>query len=618
MDPRFLERDEVEVELEIRGIKVSSPQAIDILFDIIEQEVSGLRMLPQSLHSKFRTVGSEISELEWKLASIIFNKGDVQELAKCHARLLHIYGRLVRLEPKSGGHKSVGVLRDEVRERLSVCSNLLKDQIGENMDVTMGENIDAEANRQAQGTTKELQAGIGDSASNVTTGSTKEDPAFSTTAAASNGAIPKASSIDVAPIPYPVQVKPVSALMATPTVSSLLAAKVAEPSPQVRPAASVLNPNIPLAVPQSNLPSFGISQPQALPPQAPNNVQPPSLYQQANVSQGWTMGKWPLRFSGGSKDLPADEFIFRAETLARLSNLPQAALTLGLHQLLTGAASSWYWVFLRTQPNATWADTRRAIINAFQINQSDAAIRRQIMDRLQRPGERFMEYQLAIQELELRLANRMSEAELLETLRRNLLPHIQDRLLFVPIYSVYDLQSRVHQVEELAQRQLEVQHLRRPAPRIHEIIANPALADESGIASCYSQNFTVPPPPMGVSDWRSNPFAEQMGHVDINHQFDEQQAYISAIGAAADRNQYILCWNCDEMGHTFMDCAAQRSIFCYGCGAKNVVRPQCAKCSVRALQGNGRGSVRPFGTSLLHPRPSLHQSHRPDFLRRPQ
>lgn len=325
------------------------------------------------------------------------------------------------------------------------------------------------------------------------------------------------------------------------------------------------------------------------------------------------MSKWPLRFGGGPKDLPVMEFIFRTETLARLSGLPQAALTLGLHQILAGSAASWYWIFIRNNPNATWAQTRTAIIRAFQTSVSDAAIRRLIMDRLQRPSERFMEFLLSIQELEARLVTRMDEPELLDTLRRNMLPHIQDKLLFIPIHSVYDLQSRVNQVEELAQQQLEVLPLRRPVPRIHEIATNPSLCD-----SFHSNHhFMVPPPPFGMVDLRPNPFAEQEFHPDQSYQQVDQSNYLCAIGSAQDRNR-LACWNCDEVGHTYMDCASQRTIFCYGCGAKNVIRPQCPKCSIRALQGNGRGSVRPVGNPHGLARPSGHPPHTTDILRRPQ
>lgn len=54
-----------------------------------------------------------------------------------------------------------------------------------------------------------------------------------------------------------------------------------------------------------------------------------------------------------------------------------------------------------------------------------------------------------------------------------------------------------------------------------------------------------------------------------------------------NRQTELICWNCDEAGHSYQDCeVATRNIFCYSCGAKNVYRPQCLRC---ALNSNRRG-----------------------------
>lgn len=609
MDPRLLEQDEVEVELDIRGLNVAEPNAIENLVGIIDDELGKTRTVPAGLHSSFRTVGSEVSELQWKLASIVVSKGDIEELSRGHARLLHLYGRVVRLEPHSGGHKGLGRLKVEIGDRLTSFVNLLAAQLATTPpDVDSG-NLNAET-KQGDGTiSKDGSDGKASGAWGGHHNLLSEDTT-------SKGAIPKVIDITSPSVHTKIVSKPLETLLrplTSPTKIQLhFPSSVANPG---RYDGQTLGSSSYVQFPQTTSHSthnLGTHVPQ------PNysDFQQRSSPQYLNVSQGWSMSKWPLRFSGGPKDLPIDEFIFRTETLARLSNLPQTALTLGLHQLLTGSASSWYWVFLRNQPNATWAQTRTSIICAFQSNESDAAIRRQIMDRLQRPGERYMEFQLAVQELEVRLATRMGEVELMETLRRNLLPHIQDRLLFVPIHSIYELQARVHQVEEHSQRQLEVQHLRRPTHRIHEITANPPLDNFTPNYTPISfPNLSYPPPPWCGADVRSNPFAAQIIPPESKLQWEENQANLCALGAVEDRNQFVVCWNCDEMGHTFIDCEAPRIIFCYGCGMKNFVRPQCPKCSFRAVQGNGRGSVRPTATSQAQPRLGGQQSSQLQLLR---
>lgn len=203
-----------------------------------------------------------------------------------------------------------------------------------------------------------------------------------------------------------------------------------------------------------------------------------------------------------------------------------------------------------------------------------------------------MEFAIAIQELEVRLAARMTEGELLDVLRRNMLPHVQDRLLFDPIASVRELQNRVLQVEELAQRQQEVQQIRRPAARVHEIAALPLPISAPSHFSSSLTNDGIKSHPM--------PHDPSVAPVDAfitPNQSDEQQDWVCAMMAShVERNTVPICWNCSEKCHTFIECKGDRTVFCYGCGTKNVYRPNCQKCSLKTLQGNGRRNVRPMET----------------------
>lgn len=661
MDPRFLLKDEIRLELDIRGQDVNSPNAINLLNSMIEEELVGIREKPNKIHSYFRTVSSEISDLQWKLSSIVLSTGEIEELAQCRSRLLHLHGRVLRLEPNSKGNTQFPQLKKDIAASLSACTNMLAKRLGKSPDETVMDKFEASAEHQAQALNKQLE-NLEDPITDVDMSS--PDPPLTPF----ESVMSEDNACSLRPPPYenvssradqtkgaisktliPSTQKDVNYEMPSLSQQGSLRSNSppAKTSHQAQPhftkevhreippqtlqdfhrsnipPANTFHPTVPHAIqPSAPIHSAYVArsnpEPSALPYLPPAMRHPPLRPLPENLSQGWSMRKWPLRFGGSPKDLPIDEFIIRTEILARLSSLPQAALTLGLHQILEGSAASWYWIYLRNKPNATWDQIREAITRAFRSNVSDDAIRRQIMDRLQRPGERFVEFQLAIQELEVRLARRMNEQELLETLRRNMLPHIQDRLLFLPIYSVNDLQGRVYQVEELAHRQIEVQQFRRSAPRLHELVACPPQKEDLPETSPYRHPFSIPPPPFGLADVRSNPFADQMVNLDPYHWPDAQTAFLSSLAAVPDRNQYILCWNCDEMGHTFIDCTAQRIIFCYGCGAKNCVRPQCPKCSLRTLQGNARGSVRQNGNNQALMRPGEQPLHRPDQSRRPR
>lgn len=584
MDPTLLERDEFQVECDIRNVDAQDKHAAKELESYLVEETSGLRPAPSGVHSTTRT-NTEVAEIHGKLSTIdpvrSAKSGNPLDLLQCHSRLMHLQARLTRFVQTVGGTEPAQRLKKDIDDALRKCILVMSGTI--HQTEIEGACGGAAEDQQGQALLGLLHSGrprsstmdlrqnmphTREPASRIHNTSATQDPSSSPPSSAATGhlsAAPTACANGVDADHF-----------------SRLSLGLLPPCGQHAP------PPI-----QRQAPFMPPPSPNRAP--APGHFYPPSG---ANTAQGWTMSKWPLRFGGGPRDLPVDEFIFRVETLARLANIPHHALTLGLHQILSGSASTWYWIFIRREPYATWNRVKMELTGAFQSNVSDAAIRRMIMDRLQRANERFMEFAIAIQELEVRLTERMSERELLEALRRNMLPHIQDRLLFVPIDSVAQLQQRVHQVEELAQRQAEVQQYRRTAARVHEIAALPMVANEIGAAESFTQSSTadrrfVQPPE--EADGRFNPFAAEVARNQVGEQGqgNEQRDWICAMETSADRNRLTICWNCDDIGHTFMDCAAPRLIFCYGCGAKNVVRPQCAKCSVRQLQGNGPRNVRP-------------------------
>lgn len=590
MDPNLLPQDELELELDIRDIRKNDPHALKVLCEMVEEEFSGKREPPNKLHSWYRTATSEAAELNWKKSSIVITTGDTKEIAQCRSRVIHLQGRATRLSKHAEQNVHVKNLQHELGRILEKCTMLLSESLSTegntgaaavSIDISPPDAkisnsvVPSEDSSQASGrwvlpvSYSKPFSGVSLSAQGPSTNDVIELDKVESKNVSPQG--PSTSQTHAIRDQQPVSAANMNQYIEA-LVRMLAAGNIALPSADDQPASI---PADPIPPPPASIPSASHFRP------------PPSSYGQglhppAVVPQVWAMAKWPLRFSGGPKDLPVDEFVFRVETLARLSFLPQAALTLGLHQLLTGAASSWYWVYIKNEPNSSWNHTRRALALAFPSTVSDAAIRRMIMDRVQRPGERFTEFLLAIQELEVRLGNRMSELDLVETLKRNMLPHVQDRLLFMPVQSIQDLQQCVHMVEELAQSQSEVQHLRRGQLRIHELVAPLPVPDEYVAMPPPNYDWTVPPPP-GMRF-----FPPQQLNPD------------QEIGALS--NEYTRCWNCDELGHTYLDCSANRIIFCYGCGEKKVIRPQCPRCSVRALQGNGRGSVRPVGSLPIQPR----------------
>lgn len=53
--------------------------------------------------------------------------------------------------------------------------------------------------------------------------------------------------------------------------------------------------------------------------------------------------------------------------------------------------------------------------------------------------------------------------------------------------------------------------------------------------------------------------------------------------------QHLLCWNCEEIGHTFWRCPKeQQRLHCFGCGTANVTKKDCKRCNPLNPTADGR------------------------------
>ena len=87
------------------------------------------------------------------------------------------------------------------------------------------------------------------------------------------------------------------------------------------------------------------------------------------------MDTWKVKFESSSGDVAMDEFVFRVESIARSTNTSFECLAAGLHFLLSGRATSWYWIHIRKYPNQGWTALKRSLIAHFSVEQIDAEIR---------------------------------------------------------------------------------------------------------------------------------------------------------------------------------------------------------------------------------------------------
>lgn len=167
----------------------------------------------------------------------------------------------------------------------------------------------------------------------------------------------------------------------------------------------------------------------------------------------------------------------------------------------------------------------------------------------------------------MKLTQPIQEADMVALLRANMKPQLKSALVYHQTPTVRLLAEAAKQFEKLAMETIPAEGRRdnRIVPhRLHEIDAVSHQAYEQPLER----------------DRKGNAFEE-----------------VSATNRkAASGQSLVTCWNCDDIGHSFKECTvATRNVFCYGCGAKNMYKPNCLRCSQGNFRQDGQNpfSVRP-------------------------
>lgn len=150
-------------------------------------------------------------------------------------------------------------------------------------------------------------------------------------------------------------------------------------------------------------------------------------------------------------------------------------------------------------------------------------------------------------------------------------PRLQDRLLLRSTNSIDELKGVCQKYERMWASLSEQAKERGFTERLAELgFGEPA---ENSPSECFN------PQTIGWTD---------------HSETDLQLAAINRTGGGRPNSDLMICWNCDDIGHSFTDCqSAVRKIFCYGCGCKNVYKPTCQKCNPKNPVRNGAEPRRP-------------------------
>lgn len=263
------------------------------------------------------------------------------------------------------------------------------------------------------------------------------------------------------------------------------------------------------------------------------------------------INNWNLKFDGSPNGLTIEEFLYRVKTLTRDTfNNDFTVICSNLNTLLTGKARDWYWRYHKQVQSITWESFCEAILNQYKLLKSSFDLQEELRNRKQKIGESYDSFYDALSLIADKLATPISEEELIVIISRNLRPEIRQDLLYVPIRSLSHLRKLVQMRESF----LSDEYVRKN------------LASRNMNVNAMPRRYVAPledeEPEKG--DNTVNPFVDAICKSDTN----------------------LKCWNCDKIGHHWHDCLEDRSIFCYGCGAKQIYKPQCKYCSSRLQSKN--------------------------------
>lgn len=299
----------------------------------------------------------------------------------------------------------------------------------------------------------------------------------------------------------------------------------------------------------------------------------------ANTSKS-PLASWQIKFDGSNSGLQIEEFIFRIEMMSSSEGVSFAQLTAGLHYVLKGSAYEWYWLYMKQNRRATWLDLQTALRNEFRSRDSDYEIRKKADSMHQSAREPFSEFKLRVATELSKLNQPISEPEKLAMLKRNVRPDIRKALFYRNARNINELTNLCRDFEklqfQLGEDRPNINNCRR---LVHEVDIS---QDQMYFDPLMQQGTPFNCPyPIQLPNYYQSQYLPPIENDSVQVQDIRPNNFSVSQIDNTNRAVYNICWNCQDIGHVFMDCPvpiAPGKIFCFGCGAPNVLKPNCHKC----------------------------------------
>lgn len=131
---------------------------------------------------------------------------------------------------------------------------------------------------------------------------------------------------------------------------------------------------------------------------------------------------WNVSYSG---DGNVSDFLFKIDTLRERSQCPTEYLMDGFQTFLTDRAETWYWMYIKQYPRATYSQLKTALTREFGTLESDHEVILRISTRRQHSKESYDDFHSTIVQMNQRLRSPMSDIALIEIIKKNVNPDLK-------------------------------------------------------------------------------------------------------------------------------------------------------------------------------------------------
>lgn len=261
--------------------------------------------------------------------------------------------------------------------------------------------------------------------------------------------------------------------------------------------------------------------------------------------------KWPIKFDGTGS---VNSFLQRVDELRVARKCTKEGLFEAASDLFEDVALEWFRAQFRRSRFDSWNSLVSALKSDFLPLDYDDELWRQIEKRTQSEDEPIVIYLSIMENLFECLSEKPSEQKKLRTLMTKVLPCYHSHLVLQEITTVDSLVKICRKLEE-----------------------------SENSKRCFN-----PPPQKQTSalETGSSHSPSSSNNTSFNFQRVKNTEFFTKDVPTTSRRvnncrqvSVLHCWKCNRIGHKKSECRQKSSMpTCFGCGRKNVIKPNCPNC----------------------------------------